>query len=155
MKLISNTNFGQTLSKYNDSDYRRIRDSFDNFLKQPLELWMFVPCELVDDVWVPLEEPNHLDYKYEKYKGELHFKSEFHKNKYSDKYYQYQQAKERVLFDGLEVVHIDKHRITIECDFLQLDYSFVKCGFEKQDSIEDLTMFNPTLTQTAINQIYK
>lgn len=38
------------------------------------------------------EEPNHLDYKFEKFKGEFHFKSERDKNMYCDKWDQWQQA---------------------------------------------------------------
>lgn len=40
------------------------------------------------------EEPNHLDYKFEKFKGELHFKSERDKNMYCDKWEQWKQAEE-------------------------------------------------------------
>ena len=37
-------------------------------------------------------EPNHIDYKFEKYKGEYHFKSESHKSRYGNAYEKWQQA---------------------------------------------------------------
>lgn len=53
---------------------------YSKFLKQPLELWMFVPCELVDGVWEVLEEPDcNLDIRMDELK-------------------KYRQAKERCLF---------------------------------------------------------
>ena len=55
--------------------------SYANFLKQPLELWMFVPCKLVDGVWVVLEE----------------------KKPFQDNYFEFQEAKKRCLFEGFEV----------------------------------------------------
>jgi len=45
-KLISNTVFGEYLNTKNipDYEYRYCRFQYDQFLLQPLELWMFVPC---------------------------------------------------------------------------------------------------------------
>ena len=37
-------------------------------------------------------EPNHIDYKFEKHKGEYHFKSESHKSRYGNAYEKWQQA---------------------------------------------------------------
>src|SRR5690349_9775881 len=89
-KLTSNTAFGDYLNTKNipDCEYRYLRSKFDELLKQPLELWQFVPCKLVDGVWVVLEEPclycfDACDI---------------------DKCLEYQEAKERYLFDGFEVI---------------------------------------------------
>lgn len=71
-------------------------ENYARFLSQPLALGMFVPCSLEGEV---LEEPYHLDYKTEKYKGEFTFISESHKRRYSDTYDAYQAAKEVVLFE--------------------------------------------------------
>lgn len=45
MKLTSSKCFGKTLKDKTDSEYRRLRDSFDNFIQQPLTLEMFIPCD--------------------------------------------------------------------------------------------------------------
>lgn len=42
------------------------------------------------------KEPNHLDFKYEKYKGEKHFISESHKNKYADNWSNWQEAEQSI-----------------------------------------------------------
>ena len=56
MKLTSSKNFGKTLKDKTDYEYRRLRDSFDNFIQQPLTLEMFVPCEEE-----PIYTTNHSD----------------------------------------------------------------------------------------------
>lgn len=58
--------------------------NYANFLKQPLEIWMFVPCKLVGDVWVVLEEPVYTNPS-NKFYNEVYVK-------------EYQQAKERCFF---------------------------------------------------------
>lgn len=58
--------------------------NYANFLKQLLELWMFVPCRLVDGAWVP-------------YKGTDPISN-------TDLFMEFDKAKERVLFEnGTEV----------------------------------------------------
>jgi hypothetical protein len=75
MKLISMVDF-VLADKYAGSPINTNK-KYANFLKQPLELWMFVPC---DDDGNVLEEIKP----------------------YQDNYFKYQQAKERCLFDGFE-----------------------------------------------------
>lgn len=92
--------------------------SYANFLKQPLELWMFVPCKLVDGVWVVLEE----------------------KKPFQDNYFEFQQAKERCLFEGFGVRNgnwLSNGNIDIDEEFCQ--------GL----SIESLVKYNLELTQKA------
>ena len=67
-------------------------ENYANFLKQQLAIWQFVPCELVDGVWVVLEEANSARIGY--VLGGWDFKYDMEK---------YQQAKERCLFDGIRV----------------------------------------------------
>lgn len=50
------------------------------------------------------EEPNHIDYKYEKYKGEFHFKSDFDKNVYVDKYEAWQSFEDKVIKGKLLII---------------------------------------------------
>lgn len=108
--------------------------AYANFLKQPLTLGMFVPCDEYGNV---LEEPIDTICGVERY---------------SEKY---QQAKERVLFEFFEVIHIDKVRITIQYEFQQLDYNRIRERFEYYNTIEDLTgcHLDLTLTPSALKQI--
>lgn len=94
-KLIRMVDF--VLLGWNDIAILR---NYANFLKQPLELWMFVPCELVDGVWVVLKEPNKNDTKYQAdcefdYFDEINYKKDLQ---------EYQQAREKCLFDGFKSV---------------------------------------------------
>lgn len=83
MKLISMTDF--VLEQYelsrNPTHFEENAFNYAQFLKQPLELWMFVPCDEDGNV---LEEPSLLD----------------------ERYYlllmAYEQAKERCLFEKSE-----------------------------------------------------
>lgn len=66
---------------------------YSKLLKQKLELWMFTPCKLVDGVWVVLEEPK----RWNEY---LEFPESFDGNKEWYEFYEYEEAKDRVLFEG-------------------------------------------------------
>lgn len=151
MELIPNTDFGQTLTNKSDSDYRRLRDNFDKFCKQPLTLGTFVPCDEDGDV---LEEPKNPK------KSPLHFK----------KYDEYVKAKECVLFEGFEVEKFgksgevwklkgDKVKINIfkfpngNYEFYVEDWSKAAITSQEVRAIEDLVAYNLTLTQAAIKQI--
>ena len=43
--LVSSLEFRKKLKNVSDSEYRRLRDNYDDFLEQPLKLEMFVPCD--------------------------------------------------------------------------------------------------------------
>lgn len=91
MKLISMTDF--VLEEGNpsntDSQFADKVMAYANFLRQRLKLWMFVPCKLVDSIWVVLEIP----------KGGMSEQDDrFHK--------EYQQAKNHCLFKEFEVVEM-------------------------------------------------
>jgi hypothetical protein len=88
-KLLTNTAFGFFLREFDLDNHKIVefRDNYDNFLSQILELWMFVPCKLVNGVWVVLEEPFN-DGENDQY--------------YSSAMQEYQEAKDRVLFDGFK-----------------------------------------------------
>ena len=101
---------------------------YANFLSQKLELWMFVPCD---------ENGNVLEYK-EPYEDGTNI--------------QYQQAKDRVLFEGFEV-EIDKHeRIFLNNEKSQTVFIGLGWTFENEN-IESLIEYKPTLTATALKQI--
>ena len=130
--LIGMTDFvlEQYKNNYHANTPTRILN-YANFLKQPLELWMFVPCKLVDGVWVVLEEP-------EKYKNWINYEYSGTDIGFDDEKLcrEYQQAKEKCLFEGFEGT------------ILQL-YNLIKLRL----NIEDLVCKKPLLTPTAQKQI--
>jgi len=66
---------------------------YANFFKQPLEIWMFVPCKLVKGVWVVLDEPSHYL---------LWTMGIAPDDTQMNECQEYQEAKDRVLFEGFE-----------------------------------------------------
>lgn len=106
-------------------EYSEIIINYANFLKQPLELWMFVPCKLVDGVWVVLEER-----LIENYETDFGLMNDF--ENYNKKYY---QAKERCLFVWQK----------------GFDYKVI-CEMFKD--LEDIILFEFELTETAQKQIF-
>ena len=100
-RLISMTDF--VIRKYKDElvhsgenwrdfleKYARITKSYADFLKQPLKLEMFVPCDENGNV---LEDPK-------RWNDYLQFPDSFDGNKEWGELYNYELAKERVLFNG-------------------------------------------------------
>lgn len=132
--------------------------NYAEFLKQPLTLGIFVPCDEYGNV---LEEPLKEDYEVESdgfsivYDAETY---EYDVTRYSD-------AKERVLFDGFELIKNN----TLENSWCRIYFIKFKNGntsFELTDyseeglpkynvkTIEDLiVVFNLTLTPSALKQI--
>ena len=163
MKLISNTSFGDFCrSKRKEFKipldyyqwYNKVRDNYDDFLKQPLNLGMFVPCD--DDgniIEHPIYKTNHSDECYCK-------ECEEETKRCSDLQYQYQKAKEKVLFEGFEVVRfIEKENPCYvvsnkenEVTFHIGLYNFSK-GVNFANTVEDLIHIQPILTESAIKQI--
>jgi hypothetical protein len=86
MKLISMTDFAINQNSI-VGDYRKTVFNYAKFLKQPLELGMFIPCDEENNF---LEPPLHI----ELYEGDS----------YDSDCEKYQEAKSRVLFDGFGIV---------------------------------------------------
>lgn len=130
MKLISMTDFVLEQSKKimnceltHLESHHQIVD-YANFLKQPLKLEMFVPCDEVGNL---LEEP--LQEHYTDCTEEQNAKDWLYNLE------KYKQAKEKVLFKGID-----------------LDTAKYHC--ERNDrTIEYFTSFNVELTPNAIKQI--
>ena len=123
--LISMTDFFFYID--NNREFARNYDrilAYAKFLKQPLELWMFVPCDENGDV---LEEPICQEYALANQK--------------------YQQAKERVLFDGWNVNFETgiKTCISNESEYMLFLPSIM--------TIENILYTKPTLTPIALKQI--
>ena len=139
--LQSSLQFGETLKSVSDSDYRRLRDNYDALLKQPLKLGFFVPC---DDSGNVLEEPTN----YEKRLSNM-------MTEYNDEVYTYNQAKEKVLFEGFEYVKfindgelLPYHRLIKNDEYFNVRFS--------DRNIEDLLTefeYGIELTPTVIKQI--
>lgn len=114
--------------------------NYANFLKQPLEIWMFIPCKLVDGVWKPLITPSE------------------HNPIYWSK--EYQEAKDRVLFEGFSISYQEETNDTFGF-YTLFKNSRVFIKFQKTDQlfvhpdnkIENLTKYNIQLTPTALKQI--
>ena len=94
---MSSKDFGKLLSEKYDSEYRRLRENFDNFLEKPLKLGYFIPCDENDE---PFGEPTNFNHDFE---------DEFNsvdRNSTCYAWYndckKYQEAKQRVLFEGFE-----------------------------------------------------
>ena len=141
MKLISMTSF---VLQRDITDIKQ-RDSivkYANFLKQPLKLEMFVPCDEEGDI---LEEPTNYE------KRLLNMMTE-----YNDEVYTYYQAKAKVLFEGFE---IDKNLYLVYKNEISIGrFISYKNGNkfifrDNMKTIEDLVEFGFKLTENAIKQI--
>lgn len=103
--------------------------NYAKFLKQPLELWMFVPCDENGNV---LEEP------YNDGNGDNYFGALLD---------EYQQAKERCLFEGFECQKQGKEIL------VTFDKNPVWVSWNNSKIIENLVYLKPQLTQIAIKQL--
>lgn len=132
MKLIKMTDFvlEQKVSHTQIIKYAK-------FLKQPLTLGMFVPCDEDGNVLEePIDDSDRGRCEYDLLK-KLTFKEKSEK---------YQQAKERVLFEGC-FINFKGEVIVKETDFQTLKYA------DSNWIIEDLIQFDLTLTQSVIKNI--
>ena len=140
--LVSSLEFKKKLKNVSDSEYRRLRDNYDDFLEQPLKLEMFVPCDEEGDI---LEEPEDYEQRLPNMMTE-----------YNDEIYRYEQAKEKVLFEGFE---IDKNLYLVYKNEISIGrFISYKNGNkfifrDNMKTIEDLVEFGFKLTENAIKQI--
>jgi len=150
--LISNTAFGKivesklTLGEIDFKEYFILRCNFDKFLKQPLELWMFVPCD---------EDGNILSEKYSA-------KEDTENKSFTKLSNEYKQAKDNVLFEGFEserkntVINDDIQILFYKSKFVEVVEIFdgqMPDSKGKISIIEDLVKYNLQLTPTAQKQI--
>ena len=139
MNLISSKDFRKFLTEKSDSEYRRLRENFDNFLEKPLKLGYFIPCDEEGDI---LEEPTNYE------KRLLNMMTE-----YNDEVYTYYQAKAKVLFEGFEY---DKENDWVTYnEFARFFVSELQNGKVENSIIEDLLSDELiyTLTATAKKEI--
>jgi hypothetical protein len=149
MKLISMTDFVLEIDEiepkavnfssitdiknYQLNSYSKIIN-YANFLKKPLELWMFVPCDENGNV---LEEPETSDKN-----GKPYYETKSEYELFNKSYF---KAKERVLFEGFEY---DNKMEYWHNKHISFDEEFCE-----NKTIEDLIQYNLTLYQTAIKQL--
>ena len=152
MKLISMTDFVLEQNKlpfyYYDALWTKVIN-YANFLKQPLELCMFVPCDEDGNV---LEEPR----PQEGDNGNWNYQARFN---------QYQQAKERVLFEGFEFCESQSKGTNLRLKLFVSPYADsgrlyltkkkenIYHSWFQLFTIEDLIQCELQLTPTAIKQI--
>lgn len=152
MELVKCSDYVVSMGKtskdeLSDDDCFKMMFGYANFLKRPLELGMFIPCDLEENV---LEEPESWD-MYLSHDG-----NEKEIGGLKKEVIQYQQAKERVLFEGV-TVNYDKVNNGEKAFIIYLK-DIVICSYYKDvnfrfKTIEDLTSLGLTLTQTAIKTI--
>ena len=154
MKLISCTDYViEQDKKYLDSvgNYDKIM-GYANLLKRQLELGMFIPCDLEGNVLEKIKPPSH---KLSMYDIEIR----------SREIRLYQEAKNRVLFEGVEITK-DSYKQTKRTFYMigEIRVAFLlefhdgkkQMNFEiprGKGTIEDLTHLDLTLTDSAIKQI--
>lgn len=135
MNLTSSKDFGKLLIDKSDSEYRRLRENFDNFLEKPLKLGYFIPCDEEGDI---LEEPTNYE------KRLLNMMTE-----YNDEVYTYYQAKAKVLFEGFEY---DKENDWVTYnEFARFFVSELQNG--KVEDLFKLIKDEITLTETSKKEI--
>jgi len=146
MKLISMTDF--VLEYYSDEtrDELQVLDlmnNYANFLKQPLTLDMFVTCDEEGNVLEEPFNPIYLEPQPDLGQKEADY--------ICKKWDEYQQAKERVLFDGCTCTFLNgdnKHYLIEDGNGNRFWASW-----NTSKTIEHLMKYNLKLTKTAIKQI--
>ena len=150
MKLISMTDFVLEVEKnsytqtekYNIIEWQTKCESFDkivnyaNFLKQPLKLEMFVPCDEDGEIL----HPEFVGGKEVIYDSSV-------QDAMMDKVIEYQQAKEKVLFEGFKFKKTSTYCIIYKND------NAVWASWDNRKTIEELIHFDLTLTENAIKKL--
>ena len=141
--LIPMTDFVLEQLNEQNSRIKPMREVFNSlekyatFLRQPLKLEMFVPC---DDEGNILEEPEDYELRLPNMMTE-----------YNDEIYRYEQAKEKVLFEGFEPYE------DYECakyEDVYIDEEVCDGKFTVEDLIKDTGKTKIKLSQTTLIAIF-
>ncbi len=159
MILISMTDYVLQQHKESETNGQYIRRTFKyaKFLKQPLSLGMFVPCDLEGNV---LEMPHNFC----EYVPNMLRLNGYQSDFWYDECRKYQQAKERVLFKGFEITTSQHKGFTITDGWNKLSFynNYIKtqgniCLNKSITTIEGLSNLKNSkaiiLTESAIKQI--
>lgn len=152
MKLISMTDYVLEQISINqfDEDFTSKVVNYAKFLKQPIKLGMFIPCDEND---VPLDCPHNY--------GLLHLypTGDFLMDASFKCALEYKQAKERVVFEGFELIkpsdkcYILFYKENTNCQFLlKSDFSFSLREYKDDEITEDLVQYNLTITDNAVKK---
>jgi len=118
-------------------------EKYAKFLKQPLKLEMFVPCDEDGNV---LEEPKIEDY------FDDGFNLEFNQKHFKDVVLkEYYKAKEKVLFEGFEEM---KNAAVRDCVWIKDTETKFHIDTRYGTTVEQLIKSNLKLSQTALNAIF-
>lgn len=99
LKTLSN--FTSDIESYvsESQNYQRgceLMFEYNKLIKRKLKIQLLVPCKLVNGVWMPMEEP--------KKKYVYSWNPHASPNPLTEEYKEYQEAKNRVIFEGFELV---------------------------------------------------
>lgn len=124
--------------------------SYTDFLKQSLEIWMFIPCKLVDDIWVALNKPKD----YNKFLQLTHGNFSLWYNSC----FEYQEAEVNLIFKGFEIVEENKYQIhliykTNLIVFYKTRQTFFYNNKPQIKTLEDLTKYNIELTDQLAKKL--
>jgi len=147
MRLISMVDFVITQWSIDLNKTQRERiNNYANFLKQPLKLEMFVPCDNDGNVF---EEPEY---------HEPHSEDEI--GQHDELQYQYQQAKQNVFFEDWrfdseadDFIYLKHKDLMLIIDKWNSSFEMISENCYAIENIEDLIQFDLTLTQTAIKKL--
>lgn len=139
-----------------ESRFNENIENYANFIIQKLELWMFVPCKLVDGIWVVLKEPYYKDFytPMPERNGKKVWLT--NRDKFELALKEYQEAKDRCLFYGFELITDKGEFITIQgkSGYLNWNKKDLYFMFYSGFCIERLMeSFDLELTPTAQKQI--
>lgn len=153
MILQSHTDYEDSidLPSVSDIEFRIKSRKYREFIKQSLKLGMFIPCDEND---VSLDEPlleHYTDCNEEQNSKDWLYNLE-----------KYQQAKERVLFEGFEIknskIYNEEHiqflgMIGNSSKYANINPFRWRDRFVNTKTIEDLVKYNLKLTDSAIKQL--
>lgn len=153
LEQCNNENIGKKMTRFGSRMFDYIWSvifGYAKFLNLKLEIWMFIPCKLVDGVWVVLEEP-----RMKFYDSMTGWNCPEDARDYEDSLQEFQQAKELCLFEGFE---LGEFKTTVEHKSIGSIYVMFKSNnlwFKNTNAntIEDLVKYKPKLTPTALKQI--
>ena len=137
-----------------EKEVLKVLYKYRNFILQKPELWMFVACDAEGDA---MDLPSISDFDHYDHIEGGHVMDSDGIDRYNEALDEYDTAKQKCLFEGFEVWHIDKHSTSVKIEDLIIqifaDVVYIFCS-DKVNTISDLCQFNLPLTQTAIDTIY-
>lgn len=147
LEQSNNQNLYRALTDTNGKDFMNVWGkifSYAQFLKQPLQMRFFVPC---DDDGKVLQQPVEYDRYLRSERMHMH-------PGWKEKCYEYKQAKTVVLFEGFKQVKIGnfKHDI-VRCDDFEINLTTLNCGQFVEDGYLDFQLSGNTIE--AVSNVIK